>query len=298
MKKKPDASPEKPRKGIAETARELEEKQAQLLAQQQEELHRQEEAAREAYADQIRQERVELMQLRQGVIGESETFREEQPEEKHYTIWQKISNFFYHNSWWLGIAGLLVGITVFLTVHTLMRVQPDMIILLASDDDSFYALCGDRIADVFEQYISDENGDGKVKAEVYYVPISGKNEQTTGLSGDHEKFYTELMAGEAVLMISDKDADAFFSPEDTLVDLEPAFGSYQETEGVRFMLSDTAFGKDIDWVEPVDDDIYIGIRAVRKTSLDSEERMQKTYDIAYPALQAFIQEYGTTEAAE
>ncbi len=282
-------------KSVMEIAREMEAQQ-QKLAEEQRELARQKEAEqRRNYEEQLRQERLELMRLKQGVIEESETIHEEKPEEKHYTIGQKIGNFFYHNKWWMGIAAFFVFVVGFLTYSQLTQVHPDMIVLLVADDDYFYAVCGEQIEHLFEQYIEDENEDGKVKVTVYYIPSSDAKAQTDGFTGNAQKLYTEFQIGEAVLVISDDEADKRIVPEDTLYDLEADFGQYQETEQMRFRLAGTDFAKDVGWTdEPLDDDFYIGIRSVRKT-MDSEEKMQEVFDISYPALKAFIQDYGTPE---
>ena len=122
-------------------------------------------------------------------------------------------------------------------------------------------------------------------------PASAETAERDGYTGDQTKLFAEFQIGEAVLVISDDGADEFIVPDSTLDDLEQYFSEYQETEGVRFMLKDTDFANRLEWDEPFDDDIYIGIRKVRKT-MDSEEKMQEVYDISLPALEQFVQEFG------
>ena len=70
-----------------ETVREIDARERQAEKEreikQQELLEQQEKAEKEAYAQKIREERIELMRLKQGVITESETIHEEQEEKKH-----------------------------------------------------------------------------------------------------------------------------------------------------------------------------------------------------------------------
>lgn len=283
----------KKEKSVLDIAREMEAQQQKMLEEQQELARQKAEEERKVYEEQLRQERLELIRLKQGVIEESETIHEEQPEEKHYTIWQKIGNFFYHNKWWMGLASFFVFLTGFLIWQVVTTVHPDMIILLLIDNDEFNYTSKAQISELFSQYIGDENGDGDVVVDVYYIPTSDDTADMDAYTGDHTKLIAEFQISEAVIVISDEGADKFIVPDSTLYNLEEDFGQYAETEEMRFYLSDTDFAEAVGWTEkPLGKDVYIGIRAVRQT-MDSEEKMQKVFDICYPALRQFIEEYGT-----
>jgi ribonuclease BN (tRNA processing enzyme) len=146
--------------------------------------------------------------------------------------------------------------------------------------------------ELFEQYIEDENGDGEISVDVYYIPASEEAAIQSGYTGDSTKLFAEFQVGQSLLVISDTDADAFIVPDSTLDDLEPKLGMYEQTEGFRFYLHDTDFAEAVGWEEPLDEDIYIGIRKV-KDSFSFKEEMQKNYEIAFPALQKFAEEFGT-----
>lgn len=290
------AEKKKKEKSVFEIAQEMEAQQQKIAEEQQELARRKREEERKAYEEQLRQERLELIRLKQGVIEESETIHEEHEEKKKYTFGQKMGNFFYHNKWWLGVAAFFAFVLGFMVYQTVTTVHPDMIVLLLVHDDLLNASCNEQIGDLFEQYIEDENGDGKVVCDVYYIPASDATAERSGYTGDSTKLFAEFQIGEACIVISDDGADEFIVPDHTLTDLEPDFGQYEETDGVRFYLSDTRFAEDIEWTEgKLDQDVYIGIRSVRET-LDGEEKMQETFDISYPALQKFIEDYGTPEA--
>ncbi len=285
-------------KSVLEIAREMEAQQqaaaAEAEAKAREIAQKAEEERRIAYEKQLREERLELIRLKQGVIEESETIHEEQEEQKKYTIWQKIGNFFYHNKWWMGIGCFMAFVVGFLIYSTVTTVRADLVVLLVSDDDAFNAQCSYRIEEIFEQYIEDENGDGEISVDVYYIPSSEASAQMSGFTGDSTKLFAEFQIGESLLVISDLDADAFIVPDSTLDDLEPHFGDYTQTEAFRFYLHDTDFAESVGWTEPLDKDIYIGIRKVKDT-FSFKEEMQENYDIAFPALRKFIEEFGTKE---
>ena len=282
---------QKKEKNTLEIIREMEQKQRELEQKQIEQQRIQEEHERLEHEEQLKEDKKELLKLKQGIIAESDTIYELHEEEKKYTLSEKISNFIYHNKWWLGFAGFFLFMFAFLTWQVVTTVKPDMIILLLSDNDLFSAACSDGIEEMFENYIEDINGDGEVSVDVYYIPASAETAERDGYTGDQTKLFAEFQIGEAVLVISDDGADEFIVPDNNLDDLEQYFGDYQETEGVRFMLKDTDFAERLEWDEPFDDDIYIGIRKVKKT-MDSEETMQKVYDISLPALEKFVQEFG------
>lgn len=284
--------------GVLDAYRNMEEQQRKMQEEQDARRREQEEQERKAYEEQLRQERLELIRLKQGVITESETIHEEHETPPKYTIWQKISNFFYHNKWWMGIAAFFVFLTGFLVWQVVTTVHADMIVLLLVDDDLLNATSNAQISEVFEQYIDDVNGDGKVVVDVYYIPASDESADKSGYTGDSTKLFAEFQIAEACIVISDERADQFIVPDHTLYNLEEDFGEYAQTEEMRFYLADTDFAKDIGWTEqPLGKDVYIGIRSVRET-LESEAKMQKTFDISYPVLGKFIAHYGTPETAE
>ncbi len=299
MSEKKEKKPKE--KSVLDIAREMEAQQQAAAAEAEakaREIARQAEEERKlAYEKQLREERLELIRLKQGVIEESETIHEEQEEQKKYTIWQKISNFFYHNKWWMGIGCFFAFVVGFLIYQTVTTVRADLVVLLVSDDASFNAQCSYRIEEIFEQYIEDENGDGEISVDVYYIPASEESANKSGYTGDSTKLFAEFQIGESLIVISDLDADAFIVPDSTLEDLEPHFGEYAQTEGFRFYLSDTGFAEAVGWTETLDEDIYIGIRRVKDT-FSFKETMQENYEIAFPALRKFVEEFGTIEKIE
>ena len=287
----------KKEKSVFEIAREMEEQQKNLLEQRKEAERLKEEQERLAYEEQLREEKKELLKLKQGIIDKSDMIYETEEEKKEYTIRQKISDFIYHNKWWMGIAGFFLFMCGFLAWQVITTVHPDMIVLLLVHDDAFHAMCSEQISALFENYIQDENQDGKTVVDVYYIPASDETARRSGQTGESTKLFAEFQTGEAVIVISDSDADEFIVPENNLDDLEPYFSDYQETDGVRFYLSDTDLSDRLDWGDPLDDDIYIGIRKVKET-MDSEETMQKVYDTSFPALEKFVQEFGHLKTEE
>ncbi len=285
-------------KSLFEVAREIEQQQKEELARQEAEQRERarlaEEQERIAYEKRLREERLELIRLKQGVITESDTIHEEIPVEKHYTIWQRLSNFFYHNKWWMGFACFFVAVGVYLTYQFITTERADAVLMLLVDDATFDAWCSEEISTLLSEYVEDANGDGKNIVDVYYIPTSESATENSAYTGNRTKLFAEFQLGDSLLVISNAEADETIEAEDTLYDLEEEFGAYVEVEGCRFYLSGTTFAEVVGWDEELDDDIYIGIRAVKET-FDDVEEMQENFDVAIKVLRAFIEEFGTLE---
>ena len=126
------------KKSVFQVNRELQKQRQEELEAQQAELERQyaqhEKEKREAYERKLQDERIELMRMKQGLIEESETIHEEKEEEIKLTFGKKISNFFYHNKWWLGLAVFFVALGSYLAYDLITKPRPDMIILMLCDN--------------------------------------------------------------------------------------------------------------------------------------------------------------------
>ncbi len=124
-------------KSFMEVYREINEKEKAEEIKRQSELEAaradRERKARDEYAEKLRQEKLELLKLKQGVISE-EDIPTEVKVERHYTAWEKIGNFFYHNKMYVIIGTITVLFIGFLLYDLLSRVQPDVAIMFIAED--------------------------------------------------------------------------------------------------------------------------------------------------------------------
>ena len=278
-------------KSLFETARELE--QAERRKQELAERERQKQQAeadykeREKYGEQLEADKRELIRLKQGVISESDSIFEARPEKKHYTIRQRIGNFFYHNKWWMGIAAFFIIVFGVLLYDDLTTVEPDMIILQLSADSEL-ALRTEGTARYFEQFVPDLNEDGQVKVAVYYIPITNDPQNSTNYyNGDSSKLVVEMQSSSAMLVLADSACKETIAADQTLQDLSGLFPDNQLVKDYAFDLTGTDFLKNIGYEGELDD-LYLGIRKVQKLLFATEEKMQASYDQAFPVLEQVI----------
>lgn len=291
---KPEAPPTEPlpeetgkrkkKKGktLIETMREIDEKEAQKEAEAEERrqavIAEKEKREKEAYAKKIQQDRIELIRLKQGIIEESETIREEHEEKPKMSIWKKIGNFFYHSKWWLGITVFIVGIFVFLIVDYVTKVRPDMIVMVLTDDADIQSHTR-QLEEYFEQFTDDENGDGKIQVDIYPIPVSDNINDMDYYTGNATKLSAQFQLSDSVMVLTDAKANEYIIADETLADLETLYPGHENIRGNGYYLHHTNFATKIDYPGNVDRDLSIGLRAPVKT-YDSKEDMQKTYDIA------------------
>ncbi len=278
-------------KSFMETVREIDEKERkreeELEEKQKQILEEQRKKEREAYDKKIREDRIELIRLKQGVISESETLHEEKKEKKKLPFWKKISNFLYHNKWWLFIASFLVATFGYLAYDLLSTVHPDLIIMVLTDDETLQ-ITNDYISNYFEQFVDDINNDGKVVVDVYAIPVDDNITRDEYYTGNMTKLSSQFQMADAIMVITDAVANKTILAEETLVNLEELFPDNKNVRGTGFYLRNTDFMDKVGYTGTVlDRDIYIGLRKPIKT-MDSLAEMQENYDIALDVLTKVI----------
>lgn len=252
---------------------------AELEAQQQElerKIAEREKKKQEARDRRLLRERRELIRLKQGQIEDSEIIPQQTEEVAELTAWKKITNFFYHNKWWLGFGILFALIAVFLIHDLLSRENPDMVILFTAKSDAL----GENavLSEYIEQFAEDYNNDGEVKAAVYYMPLT-ENHQTNYVYGTDTKMTVELQSGDAVIVIANDIFNNASVPENIFTDLSELYPDNPNVKGYAFYLKDTAFAErmGID-ADEIDDDMYLAIRKPQSLLYCDEEEIQKTFD--------------------
>ena len=251
---------------------------------------------REEYVKKLNEERLALLKAKQGItdVDIEEIIREEKMPDEKLTFSQKVSSFIYLNKWWLGIAACCAVVFGIIVFDLLTRKNPDLTILLLTDEISYYSKSSE-ISKVFGEYVGDVNGDGKVIVDINYIPISGRDDENpTEVQGDpymlnQQKLYTEMQTGIGVIVIADSNADEYLDPENTLLNLDELFPENEHVNKYGFYIKGTDFAKKISDDNGISDNVYIGIREP-KAGMDNEKRIRKNFDIAYSALEKLIKD--------
>ena len=264
-------------KSLLETIKEIDEQERQDEILREHQIQAEHEKEREDYSKKVQQDKIELIKLKQGVIDHSDSIYEVHEEAPVLTFPQKISNFFYHNMWWLWIVvfiSIVAGILIYQTVTT---PKPDAIVLMFTYNDELSEYY-QQIQDYFENFVDDNNGDDISTVNVYYIPLS-IDENDKLFTSYMAKFSGEMQCADSMIVLADSSCDERLFPNDVLYDLSNDFGQYSDVKDYGYYLSDTNFAEEIGYDGTIPDDLYIGIRKVQKV-FDSSEKMQKNFDVA------------------
>ncbi|MBP1561756.1 MAG: hypothetical protein J6C96_11045 [Oscillospiraceae bacterium] len=259
-----------------ERAEELK-REAELEAEQADK----ERKARDSYAEKLRQEKLELLKLKQGVISEEDIPKEEKIE-KHYTVWERIGNFFYHNKMYIIMGAFAAAIIGFLAYDMITTVRPDVAVMVIARDPEFTFRTDDMSA-VFEQYCEDYNGDKKVNVRVSYLPaVQDTSDAMENYYGQAEqtKLMAEFQAADSIIVIADYEAvETIGALEDVFGDLSTVYPDDENVTELGYMLNGTSFAEDIGYDE-LADDLFIAFRMPKSGFGVKLEDFQKNYDNA------------------
>lgn len=233
---------------------------------------------RESYEAKLRQERLELLKLKQGVIAEDEVVYEKEPE-KHYTLWQRIGNYFYHNKVYIIFGMLIAALAAFLIYDYVSAVRPDAVVMIIASDGEFNFITED-ISEFLGQYCADNNGDGKVSVRVSYLPAAPAEDSMSMYyqQADQTKLMAEFQGTEAIMVMGDYEScEVLGITEGVLADLSEYFPNDENVTELGYMLSGTSFAEDIGY-EGLADNIFLGFRQPKKGGFGTSEKdFQKNF---------------------
>ena len=278
-------------KSVFQVNKELRQQREEELEKQQAEIARKyaerEKQKREEYEKQLQNERIELMRMKQGLVEESETIKEEHPEEEKLSFWKKIGNFFYHSKWWLGLGTFFAGLVIFLIYDLLSKPNPDMVILMLCPNESVSQSA--YLESYFSDFGEDSNKNGEVLVSVYYIPYSD-DEYQNYTKGVTNKLTTFLNNADGVVIIGNKmTTEDLLTPSEALVNLSEIYPDNPHVKDYFFYLKDTHFAERLGIpASEISDDMFMAIRKPKSLINSSKEEMQETYDKDFPVFDKFI----------
>ena len=275
---------------VFKTAKDMQQQRLAEMEEQQKKIEQEAELRRkkkqEAYERRLLEEKKELIRLKQGQIEESEIIHEEVQETVQLSPLRKISNFFYHNKWWLGFAVLFVFIAVFLIYDLATKERPDVVVLVIADNDAVGN--SEELKTYIEQFSDDFNGNGEVLASVYYIKYT-ESSQKNYANGTDTKLTAELQSADAMIVIGGEKITDILEPDEVFVNLEELFPGNSHVEGTAFSLKDTDFAEKIGITgEELGDDLFISFRMPQKLLYTDEDEMQEAYDKDFPVFEKII----------
>lgn len=274
-------------KSAAENIREANRKQKReeldAESREAEKAAEEERLKREEYAKKLAKERVELMQIKAGVIGSEDIPIEKEPE-RVYSTRDKIGNFFYHYKGYI-IAGVLLAVLVGFFIYDMAtKISPDVSVMYIATDPRI-ELITDKIEAALEPYCKDYNGDGHVFVSVSYMPAAvDTSEGSTGLyyaQSYQTKLVAEFQSADTIIVLTDDETNKSFGLDDgeVLGDLTQIYPDDKNATKFGYKLNATDFAKDIGY-DKLSDKLIIGFRKPSESLMVDYKKFEKNYNNA------------------
>lgn len=201
-----------------------------------------------------RQEYVELLKMKQGLIEESELI----PETGYVEIpelhgWAKLKNYVYHNKVYILLGCFLGALLVFMTVQMITRKKNDLYVLVISTSaESELAWRTSDLEEALAMYCPDFDDNGYVKVGINFIDMSFTNGAADYNSAQSMKFSSEVYTGDSQLFIGDEgfwrqlyEADGL--EEELFEDLSEYFPADELFNGVGLHLNTTELHRQARW---------------------------------------------------
>lgn len=265
-----------------ERRRKLEEKE---LAREQQRAQEERQAQKER-DKKIAQDKLELLQLKNGVIGEDEaTIKEEHTEAVKLTGTAWLSNFWYHNKFMILFITFIVAVVAFITYSEITRERADLTIMMIADNG--LAQRQDELEEFFEKYTDDIDGNGYVHVAVLCIPISDRLDYQT-LDANTSKFVTQIQAGDAMIVITDSNTDEEYK---ALMDatLQEDFPGNKYVDELGFSFNSKVMAEELKY-EYMPNDVHMSIRFPAASMNIKLEESQENFDTSYVVFKRIVED--------
>ncbi len=224
----------------------------------------------------------ELLKLKQGLIEESETIREEEKPVYELHGRKRVANFFYHYKWHVIVGAFFLAVAGFFLYDLLKDDVGDLRILVVAKDHDVAANVGYKTHDLelaFEQYCPDFDNNGYVHVDVYNIDLS-ENIQADYMLGNVTKLTGEIGYGEAQMYLLDTPALESITTDGDLsgfVNLEERYPDCPQADGVFYHFKGSEIAALSGYVEACPEDLFLVIRKVgeRTANRDRAEKAQR-----------------------
>jgi len=273
-------------KKLAEQERERRQKlEEEKLAREQQKVQSERQAQKERDRK-IAQDRLELLQLKNGVIGEEDaTIKEEHSEAVKLTGTAWLSNFWYHNKFIILFITFIVAVVAFITYSEITRERADLTVMMIADNG--LAQRQDELEEFFEKYTDDIDGNGYVHVAVLCIPISDRLDYQS-LDANTSKFVTQIQAGDAMIVITDSNTDEEYK---ALMDatLQEDFPGNKYVDELGFSFNSKVMAEELKY-EYMPNDVHMSIRFPAASMNIKLEESQENFDTSFKVFKRIVED--------
>lgn len=269
-----------------------EEEQKRRKAAEAEEAQRQEDAKRrrrekeKAREKRIAEERLELLQLKNGVLDEENaTIKEEHTEAVKLTGVKWLGNMWYHYKVLIIFIVCMAAALGYIIYSEVTRERPDLTIMMIANND--LADRSEELELFFEKYTDDLDGNGYVHVAVINMPMNPNNDVQINNAYD-TKFVAQVQGGDAMIVITDSNTEftyrAFLDPE-----LEKVFPGNKYVDELGFSFNSKIMAEELKYAN-MPNDVHMSIRYPTETMSSSLEESQEKYDKSFTVFKRIVED--------
>lgn len=265
------------------------EKRAQLEKERAEAAEKRRRAQREAEKErekQLAKERLELLQLKNGVIDEEEaTIKEEHSEAVKLTGLAWWSNIWYHYKVVIIVALLFVLAVFFIIFEEVHKERADISIMMIANNGLEER--SKELEEFFERYTDDIDGNGYVHVEVIMIPMNPYTDPTV-YTGYQQKFIAQVQTGEGMIVITDSNTQEDFM-ELMKSDLAEDFPGNKYIDEQGFSFNSKVMAAELAY-EDMPYDVHMSIRVPSETMEFSHDEALKNYENSYAVFKKIVED--------
>lgn len=273
-------------KKLADLERERQRAVEEAEQKAREQREEQERADRKRREKQNALDRIELMKLKNGVIEESETIKEEHEEKRVLKGKEKLANFWYHNKFMILFFGFILAVVAYITISEILRVRPDLTIMMIADNGLQYRQ--EELETFFEKYVDDLNDDGEVKVSVMIIPLNNNNLNDQVQQANQTKFMAQIQIPDIIMVLTDSNIEERLK-EVFKHDLSKDFPDNKYIDEMGLSLNFGFLAQDLKY-ENMPYDIHLSLREPTETYRDKKEVMDKIYDTAFVVFKRIVED--------
>lgn len=273
-------------KELAEQERERRQKlEEEELAREQKKIQSERKAQKER-DQKIAKDRLELLQLKNGVIDEEDaTIKEEKSETIKLTGTAWLSNFWYHNKFIILFIAFITVTVAFIVYSEVTRERADLTVMMIADNG--LAQRQDELEEFFEKYTDDIDGNGYVHVTVLCIPISDRLDYQT-LDANTSKFVTQIQAGDAMIVITDSNTDEDYK---ALMDatIPEDFPGNKYVDELGFSFNSKVMAEELKY-EYMPNDVHMSIRFPAASMSIKLEESQENFDTSFKTYKRIVED--------